>query len=374
MTGLFLSYNSLKGETSGGTLIASRNLNYFKSFDSKIFNIEVYDSSNILLESQSLKKNALKILKNIIHFQTLSFNDLFLEVLFKRIKEGDVDFIFLDSSLFGGIAKKIKKKFPEVKIITYSHNVELISSWHSLVYEFSFKKFYSLIFSFISESYTSKYSHHLIGISSYDDKIYKKLYKRGFDSVIPVTIQDKKRQIDLSIRGNKNYRLKILFVGSYFYPNVHGIKWFIDNVFDNIDADLIIVGSGMGALGKKYQSFKKLQFHDYVQDLSAYYEDCHIVISPIFIGSGMKVKVAEALMFGKVILGSSLSFQGYKVEDADCYVCDRKEDFINKINELKYLLKTDLKYSENSRKTFLDFYANNNDNTYFIPVSKYIYD
>jgi glycosyltransferase involved in cell wall biosynthesis len=116
-------------------------------------------------------------------------------------------------------------------------------------------------------------------------------------------------------------------------------------------------------------------FHDYVEDLEDYYKKSHIVISPIFIGSGMKVKIAEALMFGKIIIGTQLSFQGYKINNADCYICNTKEEFVNKIIDLQYLLlDTDLNYSESSRKTYLDLYSDLNINNYFLPVNNFIID
>jgi|GEM_PF-635182 len=372
MKGLFLSYNSLTGKATGGTLIASRNLNYFKSLDEASFKIDVYDSNTILLESANRTTEISTVLKNILNFQTPSFNNSFLEILFARIAKEGVNYIFLDSTLFGVIAKKIKLKFPSIKIITYSHNVELTSSWHAIRYEFSFKKIYTLIFSFINEKYSIKYSDYLIGISSYDDKIYKRIYNRNFDSIIPVTIEDKNNIVNEQFGKNENDRLQILFVGSYFYPNIHGIKWFIDNVIDNIDADLIIVGSGMGVLEKTYPNHEKVQFYDFVKDLGEYYIKSHIVISPIFIGSGMKVKVAEALMFGKIIVGTHLAFQGYNIDEANCHICQSKEDFIRKINDLKYLLKDKIKYSEKARKTFLKYYSNSNETKYFLATYNFL--
>lgn len=37
----------------------------------------------------------------------------------------------------------------------------------------------------------------------------------------------------------------LLFVGSYFKPNVEGIIWFIDNVMPYINYSLLIIGKGM---------------------------------------------------------------------------------------------------------------------------------
>jgi hypothetical protein len=372
MNALFLSYNSLKGKTTGGSLVATRNSNYFKNFDGGVFKLELFDSNDILLQSRSLRGSFLSIFKNIVHFQTLSFNHLFLELLFKKINENKIVFIFLDSTLFGSIAKKIKKNFPNVKIIIYAHNVELISSWHSFIYEFSLKKIYLLLFSYINETRSCTYSDFLIGISSFDQKSYERLYNRKFNCIIPVTISESNKVINNKIESLHGQSMKILFIGSNFYPNIHGLRWFIENVLNNINADLIVVGAGMSSLKKKYKNISKIQFFDYVDDLGYYYKSCDIVISPIFLGSGMKVKIAEALKYGKFVLGTSLSFQGYEISNSDCHICNSKADFINKINFFEKSLRYQNKYSSKSHNTYLEYYSSINEDYYFLPVINFI--
>lgn len=373
MIGYFLSFSALNVNSSGGELVANRNFKYFNNYNSNLLKIEVFDSKDILNTNVSFPKKYYNYLVNIFSSNALTFNINFLSLLYKKIEVENIEFIFFDSTLFGSIAKKIKQKFPNIKIIIFSHNVELISSWHSFKYDFSIKKVYLLIFAYINEKRSCSYSDYLIGISSYDTKLYSRFFKSKFNCIIPVTLSDKYKTPILFEEPIKNAQIKILFIGSNFYPNVHGIEWFIENVFNNIFAELTIVGSGMAALADKYTNLKKnLHFYDYVDDLSFYYNDTNIVISPIFIGSGMKVKVAEALMYGKTILGTSLSFQGYDVSNADCYLCNSKEDYIYRINTIKQSLDSTSKYSKKSRQTFLDHYCDSNDDKYFSSVINFI--
>ena len=57
---------------------------------------------------------------------------------------------------------------------------------------------------------------------------------------------------------------------------------------------------------KAYLFYKELLQKDpnNVDCLETWYEKADVVISPIFLGSGMKTKTAEALMYGKPILGT----------------------------------------------------------------------
>ncbi|HSF13623.1 MAG TPA: glycosyltransferase, partial [Erythrobacter sp.] len=60
-----------------------------------------------------------------------------------------------------------------------------------------------------------------------------------------------------------------------------------------------------------------------VDDLSPWYAGAALVIAPILSGSGMKTKVAEALMHGKRVAGTSEAFVGYGAEVlAANHLCD----------------------------------------------------
>lgn len=48
-----------------------------------------------------------------------------------------------------------------------------------------------------------------------------------------------------------------------------------------------------------------------VESMAAYYESADVIIEPVFDGGGMKVKTIEALSFGKVIVSTSESLNGY---------------------------------------------------------------
>ena len=49
-----------------------------------------------------------------------------------------------------------------------------------------------------------------------------------------------------------------------------------------------------------------------VDSLEGFYRHAEFVIVPIFSGSGMKTKIAEALKHGKFIVGSKQAFIGYE--------------------------------------------------------------
>lgn len=104
----------------------------------------------------------------------------------------------------------------------------------------------------------------------------------------------------------------------------------------------------------EFKTNPKVQVHDFADDLSLFYDAADFVISPIFLGSGMKTKTGEALMHGKAVLGTTEAFEGY---DIDCSKagarCDTAEEFIRAIKHFQ-LRSTNHTYN---RTAFIEKYS-----------------
>ena len=83
----------------------------------------------------------------------------------------------------------------------------------------------------------------------------------------------------------------------------------------------------------------KIEIYSDVPDLNVFYQDADYVILPIMSGSGMKVKTAESLMYGKFLIGTDEAFRGYDISSNEGIVCNSAEDFITAINNLKLSYK-----------------------------------
>ena len=104
----------------------------------------------------------------------------------------------------------------------------------------------------------------------------------------------------------------VLFVGSSAAPNVDGIKWFIESCWPEIqrsrpNASLYIAGSVCDALGHMPAAIKLLNVVESLEDL---YAMASVVISPLRAGSGLKIKLIEALSKGKAVVATSTTLQG----------------------------------------------------------------
>lgn len=110
----------------------------------------------------------------------------------------------------------------------------------------------------------------------------------------------------------------LLFVGSNTAPNIVGLEWFFRTVWPAVraarpKARLKVAGSVARALGSPPEGVAMLGV---VADLHPLYAEAGIVISPLRTGSGLKIKLIEALGAGKAVVGCTVTAQGVETEVA----------------------------------------------------------
>lgn len=130
----------------------------------------------------------------------------------------------------------------------------------------------------------------------------------------------------------------MLIASSLWYSqNVNGIMWFVKNVCQKltIDYELKIVGSRpQKQLIEMVKPIKEISIVENPDKVDEFFYKTDIVITPVFDGSGMKVKVADALSFGKPVVGSEHAFIGYNDMD---FLANTKEEFIEIINRINLM-------------------------------------
>lgn len=131
------------------------------------------------------------------------------------------------------------------------------------------------------------------------------------------------------------------FVGNAFFPNIDGIKHFMEECWNNIllkfpDLNLNIYGY-IGDTLNNWEIFKYKNVHvkGYVADINMIYEEIDIAINPVRFGAGIKIKSLEAMAYGKPLIATPHSARGLETGRNKSYImaCNRSE-FINAIEHL----------------------------------------
>jgi hypothetical protein len=172
--------------------------------------------------------------------------------------------------------------------------------------------------------------------------------------------------------SNKKLTLKekyVLFVGGDFYGNIQGIRWYINNVVPYINIKTLFVGKNLYRTDFKNKS--KLFFSGYVKNLNSIYRNALFVIAPILSGSGMKTKVAESLMYGKMVIGLKESFAGYeKFKNKIGVECKNSKDFVKAVNT--FSRKKIINFNKNLRKIYINNFSNYSMKTKYIEIFRKI--
>ena len=132
---------------------------------------------------------------------------------------------------------------------------------------------------------------------------------------------------------------ELLFVGSNTEPNVVGLKWFYQNCWPKIlnaipDATLSVAGSvAMGMAGQAAPP--SVRYLGMVDDLMPVYRRSGVVISPLTFGSGLKIKLIEAMSLGKAIVATSVTLQGVEeIAERSVVRADDPDDFASAVISL----------------------------------------
>lgn len=270
----------------------------------------------------------------------------------------DVDVLFINNSRYGLLAKQIKKKYPKLKIVFFYHNAEYKYACEEYKLKKTSVKLLLNIFYILHAEYLSlKYSDERIVLTRRDGEALKKIAPKNKKKniVLPMSIEDKGQvNYQLSATG----QLELLFVGSNFFANVNGIDWFVRNVMPQISAKLTIIGKDMEQYTNNWSS-DKVTVLGTVESLKEYYEKAHIVVSPLFSGSGMKTKTIESLMYGIPVLGTDEAFIGIDNIDINKIGarCNTPDEFIKSIEYFDKNRDTLLTVAHSARKVFCDYYS-----------------
>lgn len=128
---------------------------------------------------------------------------------------------------------------------------------------------------------------------------------------------------------NMKKDIDIFFIGSDNIHNINGINWFLENVYPfikNKNYKIVIAGKICSKL--KHSKCKDILFLDYIEDLDLLYSRVKVVISPLRSGTGIKIKIIEAMSYDIPVVCTSKSLVGFiEKTNNGCVVADSPEFF-----------------------------------------------
>lgn len=134
----------------------------------------------------------------------------------------------------------------------------------------------------------------------------------------------------------------LFFIGtSKHRPNYLGLLWFLENCWNNllnIDSNykLNVISFWDKELIKSITiKYKNINFLGYVENIDKVLID-GIMIVPITVGSGIRMKILEAANHGMPVVSTTIGAEGLPLVDSEnSYITDNPKEFVDDILKLK---------------------------------------
>ena len=347
---LIIRYKKTRGVPEGGEQGSEKNLIVLRQIAGKE-NIDTY-----FIHDEAHHRSPWEYLQGIV-YMPLGY---YFGLTPKRVKEivrmaQDYDVVFVDRSVFGIVAKRLKETGYKGRVVCFFHNVEAV--YFSAKYSSKLNPMRWLVVPCAdrNDRWSCRYADRTIALSTRDDDELFRRYHCRADQLIPVAFVDRYQRNAYPTEPIGNPPL-CMFLGAYFPANVEGIEWFVKNVLPKVNIRMQIVGKGMEKLKESDWMRPDIEVLSNVPDLEPLFEAADIMVLPIFKGSGMKVKTCESLMYGKNIIGTPEAWSGYTLDYSKAGACcEMADEFVAALNDLCQHSRP--RFNEYSRKVFVEQYS-----------------
>ena len=270
---------------------------------------------------------------NIFRFDS----PLFEKELISTLKKSEFDMVILES-LYTTPYLDTLKKYHKGPIVLRSHNVEH-KIWENLSHTSTnpFRKWYLKLLAKRLKKYELNIINEvdlIASISTSDSELFKQNGCSTFIEHIPFGINfeepDFKEYLKLKVKD-----LILFHIGSMdWIPHQEAFRWFFDTVWTEFnlkhpEIELHLAGSKMPdwLIKHKYRNVKVTNGYS---DAKEFMKNKAIMVVPSFSGSGIRIKIAEGMAKGKVILTTTNGAMGIPcTKDYNIFISDNSQEWIS---------------------------------------------
>jgi len=252
----------------------------------------------------------------------------------RKIEELKPDVVHLDLLPLAGLIDLIPKN---IKVVLNEHNIEsdLIKQKIKTIDSILLKTIYKREYQKLSE-FEVKSCRNVDAVLACSKQDVSCIKGWGVDAVhcIPNGVDVKKLKPDNS---NKSPKTLLFLGGMGWYPNRLGMIWFLTEVFPLIlkrdpEVKLELVGNPEPAIDIPLECEANVLKLGFVDDFIPYVQKSSVMIVPLNVGSGTRLKVVEGLALGKCMVSTSKGAEGVGLTHGeDILFADTADDFAEQV-------------------------------------------
>lgn len=187
------------------------------------------------------------------------------------------------------------------------------------------------------EQRTLRKFHHIIAVSDHDRQQMLAMAPECDITVVPTGVDTQKYSVAPPATANPP---RIVFTGSMDWePNLDAVAYFCQDIFPRVlsefpSAVFQIVGRNPHPRVKQLAA-EHVQVTGTVPSVAQYIRDATLVIVPLRIGGGTRLKIFEAMAMGKAVISTSIGAEGLDVHSGrDLILADDPAAFAEAILSL----------------------------------------
>lgn len=269
---------------------------------------------------------------HVTRFMSIDFSRALIDILTTET----FDIIQFESLYLTSYITLIKH-YSSARLVLRAHNIEHLI-WHRLAQETTLpvNKWYLKYLAKSLKSYELTVMNELDGIATIthnDEERFRNLGCKIMVGTIPFGIS-----YPAVIEPDDIAQQKTLFhIGSMnWLPNQEGIRWFLKECWPQIhvkfpDVRLVLAGREM----PKWMLntiISGVEIKGEIPDASQFMCENGIMVVPLFSGSGVRVKIIEAMALGKTVITTSLGAEGIKCEHRkNILIADTPDEFLEAV-------------------------------------------
>ena len=178
---------------------------------------------------------------------------------------------------------------------------------------------------------------HVIAVSDHDRSLMLQMAPKCAITVVPTGVDTQKYPVAAPAKADPP---RIVFTGSMDWePNVDAVAYFCQDIFPRVlaqfpNAVFQIVGRNPHPQVKRLAS-ASVEVTGTVPSVADYLREATMVIVPLRIGGGTRLKIFEAMAMGKAVISTSIGAEGLDIQNGrDLILADDPSAFANSITLL----------------------------------------
>jgi glycosyltransferase involved in cell wall biosynthesis len=249
------------------------------------------------------------------------YSPRFERLLRERLRVGRHDVVHVEGQFLLPYVPAIREE-TRAPIVLRVHNVEF-RIWEQLAAQAA-ARIHAQALQHIARTLGAWETAHLddcdalVPIAEEDDRDLRALGATRPSLVLPCGIDTRE-----PVPAAEIDRYRVYFIGSMRYrPNQEAVRWLADQVWPRVmalepRARLTIAGSGFPAALREHLIQRAIDVASDVPDVRAFSAPFRAMLAPLFSGSGMRIKVLEAMALGKPVIATPLGAGGIDVTSGE---------------------------------------------------------